>query len=130
MNEKLAVLLDIVRQTAVQAGSTASNAAYGVGKGAEALLSTAKLNIRLADRKAEVDTRMQELGELLYATHVGSPTDSDVLLEKLQEIDALKEEIRELNRQAGRAQAARTCPVCGTPARAGDSFCRECGGLL
>lgn len=130
MNEKLYELLETVQRTAVQVSGTAADAAYSVGKKAGELLSVAKLNIKVADLKAEVNTQLRELGEMLYATHTGDPTDSEMLLAKLQEIDALKAQISELNIEIGREQAAHTCATCGAVIRDGDLFCRECGGKL
>ena len=130
MNEKLASLLESVQRTAIQASDVAADAAYGVGKKAGELLSVAKLNIRIMDRKAEVNNALKEVGEILYATHTGDPTDSDVLLAKLQEIDALKAEIAELQAQIGKEEAAHTCPTCGEFVREGANFCGECGGSL
>ena len=132
MNEKLIDILEMVQRTAVQVGDTASDVAYGVGKKTEELLSVAKLNIRIVDLKAEVNTSMREVGEMLYATHTGTPTDSDVLLAKLQEIDELNARLAELNELLGRQTepAAPRCGSCGAPVREGDLFCRECGGKL
>lgn len=130
MNEKLYELLEAVQRTAVQVSDTAADAAYGVGKKASELLSVAKLNIKVADLKAEVNTQLRELGEMLYATHTGNPTDSETLLAKLQEIDALKANIRELRSEISREEAAHTCATCGAVIQDGDLFCRECGGKL
>ena len=128
MNEKLYELLDTIQRTAVQAGDVAADAAYGVGKKAGELLSVAKLNIRVAELKAEVNTSLRELGEMLYATHTGNPTDSEVLLKKLEESDALNAQIAELS--GGDAREEAKCPTCCAPVREGDEFCRECGGKL
>ena len=130
MNDKLYELLEKVQETAYQVGDTAADAAYGVGKKACALLSVAKLNIRVADLKAQVNTALREAGELLYATHTGDPTDSEVLLAKLEEIDGLKAQIAELEAQIGRAEETAACPTCGAAIQEGDQFCRECGGKL
>ena len=130
MNEKLHDILDMVQRTAVQVGDTAADMAYGVGKKTEALLSVAKLNIRIVDLKAEVNTSMREVGEMLYATHTGTPTDSDILQAKLEEIDGLKTQIAELEAQIGKEREAHTCATCGAATRDGDDFCRECGGKL
>lgn len=130
MNEKLAELLDAVQRTAIQVSDTAADAAYGVGKRAGELLSVAKLNIQVAELKAEVNTQLRELGELLYATHTGDPTDSETLLAKLQEIDVLKSRISELNMEIGRAQAVSVCATCGAAVQDGNTYCRECGGKL
>lgn len=130
MNEKLAELLDTVQKTAVQVSDVAADAAYGVGKKAGELLSVAKLRIRVATLEGSVDETFMELGEMLYATHTGDPTDSETLLAKLQEIDALKAQIAELNAQIGREQEAPSCATCGAPVQEGDAFCRECGEKL
>ena len=130
MNDKLYELLEKVQETAYQVGDTAADAAYGVGKKACALLSVAKLNIRVADLKAQVNTALRKAGELLYATHTGAPTESEVLLEKLQEIDGLKAEIAQLQSEIRKEEAAHTCPTCGSFVNEGDAFCGACGGEL
>lgn len=130
MNEKMQELLDSVQRTALQMGDVAADAAYGVGKKAGELLSVAKLRIRAATLEGAVDEGLMELGGMLYATHTGDPTDSEVLLAKLQEIDGLKAELREVNARIGRAQETAVCATCGAAVREGDAFCRECGGKL
>jgi len=101
MNEKLKTLLESARNTAIQAGSMAGDVVYVMGKGAEKALDTAKVKLRLMDRRAEVNCALREVGQMLYATHTGDPTDSETLLEKLQEIDVLYAEIRALEEQLG-----------------------------
>ena len=130
MNEKLQELLDSVQRTAYQVSDVASDAAYGVTKKAGELLSVAKLNIQVVDLKAQVNTALREVGEMIYGTHTGTPTESEVLLEKLQEIDGLHARITELSAKAAKASAGAACPFCGAPSRPGDVSCRECGGKL
>ena len=130
MNEKVQDLLDSVQRTAVQVSDAAVDAAYGVGKRAGELLSVAKLNIRLVDLRAEVNLQLREVGEMIYATHTGTLTESEVLLAKLQEIDGLRQQIDRLEREIARLQGGAVCPFCGAAARSGDVFCRECGQKL
>lgn len=131
MNEKVQELLENVQRTACQVSDVAVDAAYGVGKKAGELLSVAKLNIRLVDLRSEVNLQLREVGEMVYATHTGNPTESETLLAKLQEIDGLKAQIAAVEAEIGRQHtAAGECPVCGTEPREGDQFCRECGEKL
>ena len=83
--------------------------------------------MELADLRAEVNTCLRELGELLYATHTGTPTDSDVLLAKMQEIDGLKARLRELE---GDLVIHLLCPRCGREVCPDDVYCRDCGEKL
>ena len=130
MNEQLRELLDAVQRTASQMSGSAADAAYGVGRRAGELLSAAKLNIQVMELKGAVNTALREVGEMIYATHTGTLTESEVLLAKLQEIDTLQEKIRRLEREIARLQGSAVCPRCGAPAQDGDVFCRECGGKL
>ena len=98
-----------------------------IGLGARRLTDAARRQMELADLRAEVNTCLRELGELLYATHTGTPTDSDLLLEKMQEIDGLKARLRELE---GKPVIHLLCPCCGSEVREGDVYCRDCGEKL
>ena len=130
MNEKLFDLFETVQRTAIQAGNVASDAAYGVGKKANELLAVAKLNIKIMELQRAVKQQMQELGELLYATHTGNPTDSDVLLAKLEEVDGLYAQIAELEEQIGKEAPAPACNTCGAAGQEDALFCGECGEKL
>ncbi len=130
MNEKMATLLESVQRTAVQAGDVAADVAFGVGKKAGELLSVAKLRVRIASLEGDVKDRFSQIGELLYATHTGAPTESEVLLVKLQEIDGLKAEIARMQAEIRKEEEAHTCPTCGAFVKEGDAFCGACGGKL
>ena len=67
---------------------------------------------------------------MIYATHTGTLTESEVLLAKLQEIDGLRQQIDRLEWEIARLQGGAVCPFCGASARSGDVFCRECGQKL
>ena len=130
MNEKLYELLETVQRTAIQVGNATADVAYVAGKKACEMVSVAKLNIRIAERKADVNTALRELGEMLYATHTGTPTDSEILLAKMEQIDALKAEIAEAEAQIGKEKASASCETCGAAVQDTDVFCRECGDKL
>lgn len=60
----------------------ARDAICTMGLGAKRLTDAAKRQLEIADLRAGVNVGLRELGELLYATHTGTPTDSELLLEK------------------------------------------------
>lgn len=123
MNETFKTILDTAKEAALWAGEATVDGACCLGRAAGDLVDRAKQKLRLATLEGAVEGALAEVGELLYATHTGTPTDSQVLQEKLEKIDALKAEIIRL-------EGAAVCPICGAAARSGDVFCRECGGKL
>jgi len=124
-------LLDALRQGCLTAGTYALGVFGLACEGAEKLAENVKLRCQAARVEGDVDGKLMEAGEMVYATHTGSPTDSQELLEKLREIDALKSRLAELNEALGRSpEDAPTCPTCGAAVREGDRFCRVCGKKL
>lgn len=119
-------LLETLRNGAYLAGTVALEAAGAVCGQAEKLAEAVKLRYQAARVEGEMDGKLMEAGEMVYATHTGTPTESEELLAKLQEIDGLKAQLAELNAALGR----RTCAACGAEVRTGDVFCRECGEKL
>ena len=69
-----------------KAEGLARDAICTMGVGAKRLTDAAKRQLEIADLRAGVNVGLRELGELLYATHTGTPTDSDRLLEKTNTI--------------------------------------------
>ena len=131
MDERLETLLEQIKTVAGQMGEAAADTASAVANGAAAAANRAQAKLKLVDLKAEVNLHLRELGELLYATHTGNPTDSDVLLAKMQQIDALKAQIAELQAAPEKEAPSYMCPVCGAePESADDAFCKHCGAKL
>ena len=123
MDEKLNELLHTVRRTA-------AGAACGVCRKTEELVSAVRLRQRVAELEREEEARLAEAGRMVYATHTGTPTESEDLLSKLQEIDELHAQLADINDALGRVPEPPVCSTCGAAIREGDAFCRECGGKL
>ena len=126
-NRKLYSLLDTLRRTAVFTGNVALGGAYLAEQKAEDIWKTAKLRLEANRLEDEISERLQDVGEYVYATHAGSPSDSDEMHETLQEIDHLKSKLDGLNKQIGRKPEALECPFCGADVQVEDRYCRECG---
>lgn len=128
--DKLYGLLDTLKEGASMAGTYALGALGLACEGAEKLAEGVKLRYQAARVEGEMDGKLMEAGEMVYATHTGTPTESEELLAKLQEIDALKAQLDALNETLGRAPDAPACPICGAAVQEEDHFCRVCGEKL
>lgn len=141
MNEKIYEIMDIVRKgassakdvavdAAFTAKETAADVAHAAGQMGGELLENAKVRIKIVELEAQVNTGLRDLGKLLYATHTGNPTESEVLLAKLEEIDKLNGELEILKGGISKETPTPTCPTCCAQVQEEDEFCRECGGKL
>ena len=129
--DKFYDLLDSLRGGVEAAGTLALGTLGLACEGAEKLADAVRLRCQAARVEGEVDGKLMEAGELVYATHSGNPTESGELLQKLQEIDELKARLAELNETLGRTpEEDPVCPGCGEAVKEGDHFCRSCGETL
>ena len=90
MDERLQELFYQVQRAAAEVGNAMGSAACAVNDKATEWIQAGKLRAQLLDLKAEVGVHLREIGELVYATHVGEPSESEVLFGKLGQIDALR----------------------------------------
>jgi len=90
-------LLNTLKEGACMAGTYALGAAAIACEEAEKLAAAVKLRCQAAQMEGEIDGKLMEAGEMVYATHTGNPTESEELLAKLREIDELKARLEELN---------------------------------
>ena len=60
-----------------------------MGQKAEETLACAKLRASIRELKGEIDNQLRSAGQLVYATHKGTPSDSDELQAILERLDAL-----------------------------------------
>ena len=141
MNDKIYELMDIIGKNAANAKevpaeaaqtvkANAANAAYAAGQVSTELLANAKVRMRIVELESQVNAGLKDLGKMLYATHTGTPTESEVMIAKLEEIDQLNEELNVLKGGIAKEPPAPTCPTCCAQIQEGDEFCRECGGKL
>lgn len=130
MREKLQEVLDTVQRTAVFAADSAAEAMRDVTGKAAQMVTAARQERQAATLRQEIDGLLQEVGAMIYATHTGTPTESEELLEKLQEIDAVYAKLDAVRGDRCVRSGQRYCMKCGTPAGEKDVFCKECGARL
>lgn len=99
MAQKLHSLLHTVRHAATNVGRMAGTTVFVAGQKAESLVDCGKSRLHRMDLQAELNLQFREVGELMYATHTGHPTDSRILLEKLETIDRLYQQLDALHKE-------------------------------
>ena len=130
MDEKLRELQEKARQSCRRAATAAADAAYLASHQALRLMDSAKLRLHLAELENRRDRELCRVGQLVYATHTGDPTDSEQLLEQLRAVDGVNDQIAEVEAELVRRNGGQVCSRCGGASAGGDRYCRHCGAKL
>ena len=123
-------LLHRTKVTAAGAAEAARTGAAIVGQKAEETLACAKLRASIRELKGEIDSQLRSAGELVYATHKGSPSDSDALQAILERLDALYRDLDDAQRELKILKGMVFCDACGAENAATNVYCQECGQPL
>lgn len=117
-------------RTAMDLGEAAGRGARAAGKAAGSAARCAKLKLEEAELTAQVRRKLQRVGEMVYATHTGDPTDSEAMEAVLQEIDSLRQALREKETQRLGLRGVRSCGGCGAQNDRENEYCTNCGQPL
>ena len=90
-------------------------------------IACAKLHRAINDLEDEIDLQLCDIGRLVYATHIGNPSDSDEIQQILTYVDGLYEEIAAHEEELERLQGSRVCGVCGAANAPENVYCQNCG---
>ena len=112
------------------AAEAARAGAERAGQSAENAVTRVKLSRAIRDLQEEIQLQMQTVGELIYATHRGTPSDSDDVQEVLEYVDGLYEELAGHQRQLKLLQGDLLCAACGAENEGGHVYCHNCGQPL
>jgi len=96
------------------------------GKAADTI-ACAKLHRAINDLEDEIDLQLCDIGRLVYATHIGNPSDSEEIQKILTYVDGLYEEIAAHEEELDRLQGSRICSVCGAENAPDNVYCQDCG---
>ena len=94
------------------------------------LVERAKLVRAISELEDEVALQMCAIGELVYATHRGNPSDSDEMQKILSYVDDLHDQIEGHEQQLKLLQGIYGCPICGENVTEDDVYCQKCGQPL
>jgi len=132
--KQLKECLDNLCESTCKGAETVSAAvkagAEKVEETAENVLAYTKAKLAVMELKSAVRTQLMQIGELVYATHTGDPTDSETMEEVLRRIDILKEEIRAKEWEMASIRGVRVCAGCGCASGLEHAYCSNCGKQL
>ena len=118
------------RKVAEDLGQAAWAGAWKVGQAAGSAARCARLGLRILELQSALRAQMRQIGELVYATHAGSPTPSATLQAALEEADRRKEEIEACQQALAALRGVAVCDMCGAENSAGSARCAQCGHPL
>ena len=124
---------DLCRGAAVLAGQAGASAWAGIrraGRAAGGAVRGVRLGLRVLELRAGVNAQMRAIGEMVYATHSGNPTDSATPQAALERADALREELEVCRRSLAELRGVVACDMCGAENSAGSGRCARCGQPL
>lgn len=101
-----------------------------LGEKAGQFVDVSKLNIKLAELKADLRAEFENLGKTMYHS---DKNDTDASLEirsGIAQIDNLSLQIEELKNQIASMKNKVLCKSCGSQNEEGSSYCTKCGGIL
>ena len=119
-----------LEQVCADTRKVVESGAEKVGEAAETVMDAAKAKLALLELNSALRTQLMKVGELVYATHTGDPTDSETLEEVLHRIDILKAEIREKEWELSSIRGSVVCSGCGCSNSLEHAFCSNCGKAL
>ena len=124
------ILNNLFAKTKFSAADVADAARTGmtiVSDKANHTIACTKLHRAINDLEEEIDLQLCDIGRLVYATHMGNPSDSEEIQKILDYVDGLYEEIAAHEQELDLLQGIRTCGVCGGENVPDNAYCQDCG---
>lgn len=115
----------------VQTAAELAKAGAGlVEERTEAVRAHARLEREIKDLQEEIGLQMQAVGEVMYASYKGRPSDSECIQQILEYVDGLYEQLEAHQQELEAAQGKLVCAACGAANDPGYVYCHNCGHPL
>ena len=97
---------------------------------AEDVRSLSRVEREAADIQEEINLQFRAVGEVMYASHKGCPSDSSRIQQILEYVDDLYDQLEAHQQALEAARGRNVCAACGAANASGSLYCQECGKPL
>ncbi len=92
--------------------------------------SQTKIKFAISETQDKIKDIYAEMGKTVYDKYKSEGDICECMAEKCTKIDALFEEVAELNKQLAELKETVKCPQCDAYNNADDVYCSKCGGKM
>lgn len=110
--------------------STTKNVTATAGKKTNEAVKLSKLKIRKSQVNAEIKGKKERLGDMVYRMAKSDEKDNEAFDAAIAEIDALYEQLAEVNKLLDELTGNVACTNCGEKTKNVNSYCPKCGTKL
>jgi len=110
--------------------STTKNVTATAGKKTNEAVKLSKLKIRKSQVNGEIKGKKERLGDMVYSMAKSNEKDNEAFDAAIAEIDALYEQLAEVNKQLDELSGNIACTNCGAKTKNINSYCPKCGTKL
>lgn len=110
----------------------AKSAANNLGTKAGKTVDVCKLNVELAEVKAQLKSKFENIGKAVYSSMKSGENivESKSLESEITEIDKLYCRVETLKKEIAVLKDKTICKACGSPNSSEDLYCGKCGHTL
>lgn len=110
-----------------KAKKTLTKTAKGAVKASGDAVEFAKAKIKLADLNSSIDELYEQIGKSMYKSlKTGAEPQIDIE-DIIEKIDALKDEVKQIEKTLAQVTNKIKCPACGAKCDAQSPYCADCG---
>lgn len=110
--------------------STTKNVTATAGKKTNEAVKLSKLKIRKSQVNGEIKGKKERLGDMVYRMAKSNEKDNEAFDAAIAEIDALYEQLADVNKQLDELSGNVACTNCGEKTKNVNSYCPKCGTKL